>query len=117
MGAQKIQMIPSLITTRSKKKQLVPKLRPRLNGRVSTNTELCHEKHSKSKGNRPNSSQTSLSSVTIGKSRELTDSNTIYINKKKKPTSIENKLKIKFMLQENEINDDLKNLNKIKQYE
>ena len=95
----------SIVTTRSKKKQLVPKLRPRLNGRASTVSPVSENGISnkvKSSWKNPRN----MSKVI----KEKPAASTVQINRKPKQTSIENKLKIKFMLSEDEIDDDLKDL-------
>lgn len=89
------------LLARSKKRLAVPKLRPRLNGRASVAPLEMNQKNNKKNNH-----------VHHSIPKQAANSETrIYINKKSKPTSIENRLKIKFTLHQEEINDDLKFLN------
>lgn len=109
-------VLSSIVTTRSKKKQLVPKLRPRLNGRASTSSPVSEKGSS-----RPNISDNTNNNVKVVKSsrnfasltkvaKEKSTPSVIQISRKSKATTIENKLKIKFMLDEDVIDEDLRDL-------
>ncbi len=102
----------SLVTTRSKKRLAAAKLRPRLNGRASLTSPMTvkwpDKKHVRI-------GVKTTAGVPHVKDPKLLQTSNVIINqssnKKTKPNSIENKLKIKFKIEEKDINDDLKLLN------
>lgn len=105
----------SIVTTRSKKKQLVPKLRPRLNGRASTSSPVSEKGSSQANNNNTKNNVKAVKSsrnfASLTKvAKEKSTPSVIHISRKSKATTIENKLKIKFMLDEDEIDEDLRDL-------
>ncbi len=99
----------SLVTTRSKKRLATSKLRPRLNGRASVVSPIDFKCDDKKRGRR-GAKRTSGASHTKNVKLAQTP-NTGNSGKKIKPNSIENKLKIKLSLEDEDISDDLKLLN------
>lgn len=95
------------VITRSKKKQL-PKLRPRLNGRASTASPGPENRHFQ----RNKSIQKRVNNIHGHKTQQSSHISIPVTAKKSKSTSIEGRLNIKFMLQDDEILNDLKALNK-----